>query len=344
MVTPPAPENDVGPGPTPTLSVIIAAHQAANVIGEALESALTQEPAPHEVVVCDDGSTDDLDTALLPFAPHVTLVRQPNQGEGAAKNTATRHASGDFVVLLDADDVFLPGRLAAIAELAVLRPDLDIITTDAIVVVDGQQAGRYYRLCEEFAATDQEVAILERNFIFGLAAVRRSRLLETGGFDERLRYTSDWSGWLRLVLSGSRVGLVDEALARYHRHGSSLSADRVAMTRGRLDNLGSVAAEFPLDDRQKRALDANVARAERALPWEELAQSLRRGEPDGRRRSMEFLRLRSRSRTERLTALMGASAPRLARAALRWAGETPCGKPRSLGDAWRERPTARRTN
>src|SRR5262249_14579403 len=122
---------------TPTFSVVIAAYNVADVISGAIESALDQSHAPHEVIVCDDGSTDDLDRVLEPYADRITVIRQENGGEGSAKNAAARAASGEFVAILDADDEYLPGRLQALSQLALARPDLDILTSDAYLAVDG---------------------------------------------------------------------------------------------------------------------------------------------------------------------------------------------------------------
>jgi glycosyltransferase involved in cell wall biosynthesis len=114
----PPPAGPVARAAPPTFSVAIAAYQAADVVGEAIESALAQTVPPHEVVVCDDGSTDDLDRALEPYRDRIVLLRQRNRGEAAAKNAAARAASGDFVAILDADDVYLPERLEALGRLA----------------------------------------------------------------------------------------------------------------------------------------------------------------------------------------------------------------------------------
>src|SRR4029079_13057307 len=116
---------------SPTFSIVIAAWNAAHLIGDAVESALAQTLPPLEVVVCDDESEDDLSGALRPFGDRVTLIRIPHGGEGAAKNVAAQHATGDFAPLLDADDLYRPGRLEAFAELARERPELDVLTTNA---------------------------------------------------------------------------------------------------------------------------------------------------------------------------------------------------------------------
>ena len=110
----------------PVCSVVIPAFQAAASIGDAVRSVLDQDVPPMEIVVVDDGSTDDVTGALAPFGDAVRLVRIDHGGESAAKNAGVLAARGDWVALLDADDRFLPGRLAALVGLAIARPDLDL--------------------------------------------------------------------------------------------------------------------------------------------------------------------------------------------------------------------------
>ena len=98
----PEPAAPVESAAVPTFSVIIAAYQVADLIGEAIESVLGQTTPPLEIVVCDDGSTDDLQRALAPYRDKLILLRQPNRGESAAKNAAAAASSGDYVVILDA--------------------------------------------------------------------------------------------------------------------------------------------------------------------------------------------------------------------------------------------------
>lgn len=190
----PEPALPVERGPFPTFSVIIAAYEASKFIGAAVESALSQTRPPHEVVVCDDGSTDDLAGALRPYVDRIRLLRQENRGEGAAKNAAARAATGDFVVVLDADDRFFPERLEALGELASLRPDLDILTTDALMANDdGRVLGRYQHDQATFVTGDQRLGILSAPTSFSgwpryggrasspwVASTCRSRLMRIG--------------------------------------------------------------------------------------------------------------------------------------------------------------------
>jgi GT2 family glycosyltransferase len=292
--------------------VIIAAYQAAETIAEAVESALRQTAPPFEVVVCDDGSTDDLAGAVSQYRDHISLIRQDNQGEGAAKNAAARSARGEFVTILDADDLFLPERLEAQAELASARPDLDILTSDAYLEVGERTVRTCYGDDWSFDVKDQRAAILERNFIFGLAAVRRSRLLAVGGFDETLPTATDWDCWIRLILSGSAAGLVAEPLARYRLHGTSLSADRAALFRGRVAVLAKTA-EHPALTRDERAAVERNRRAQQAVArLAEAHEALRDGSPGARRLALGVVTETGLSLGARLKAAAAAIAPRAA--------------------------------
>lgn len=256
MLVPTAPE--VGrPVAAPTFSVVVAAHQAEATIAEALDSALAQTQPALEVVVCDDGSTDRTGALLSGYGSRIRVVRQENRGEAAAKNAAVGAARGDFVVVLDADDVFLSRRLEALAWLAGQRPDLDVLTTDAFVEAAGRPMRHAYHSGWSFPVRDQRTAILARNFVFGLAAVRRDRWLAAGGFDEGLSRTADWDFWMRLILSGCRVGLVDAPLARYRLSTTTLSANRTRLVAARVRALSRAAARNDLSDRERAtALEA----------------------------------------------------------------------------------------
>ena len=305
----PEPGEPLRRGAEPSFSVIIAAYQAASVIGEAIESALGQTRPPLEVVVCDDGSTDDIEGALRTYREQITLIRKANGGEASAKNAAARAAAGDFVVILDADDVFLPERIEAIGELAAERPDLDILTTDATLEVDGRVVRRCYTDTFRFDADDQRSAILEQNFVFGLAAVRRARLLEAGGFDESIRWTADWDCWLRLIFSGSRAGLVASPLARYRLTAGSLSSQREAHIEGRLMTLAKAARRDDLTTHERGVLERSAAYNGRALALARARASLVERRPNRRRRSLEVALGRGFGARTRLKAVGAAVFP-----------------------------------
>jgi hypothetical protein len=225
-------------------------------------------------------------------------------------------ASGEFVVVLDADDVFMPERLERIAELASMRPDLDIITTDAVLEVDGKPVRRCYTPSFTFPVDGQEREILRRNFIFGLAAIRRERLLDGGGFDESIRYTTDWERWIRMILSGSRVGLCTEVLARYRLRPESLSAQRSRMLEGRVATLTRALEHPALDDEGRAIVAQTIETFERELLVARAREGLLEGGAGGRQHALRAARARSLPAPVRVKAALSAIAPGLARRVL----------------------------
>lgn len=299
----------------PSFSVVIPAFQAAATVGQAVASVLEQTVPALELIVCDDGSTDALEEALAPYGDAVRLIRKAHGGVASTRNAGARAAQGDFVLVLDADDVLLPRKLEALTALAMARPDLDILSTDVFFEHGGRRVDRF-NAANQFAVNDQRTAIFERCFV-GWPAVRRERLLEAGGFDESLRTGSDWECWLRLLLGGATAGLYDEPLSVYRMRDDSLTArrahtlqDRVRLLEKAQDHPGLRAAERPI---LRRALASARARAVAA----EAEEALRAGRPDRRRRALAVVRARDVPVRVRLQAAAAWVAPALAAAWLR---------------------------
>ncbi|HYZ76630.1 MAG TPA: glycosyltransferase [Gaiellaceae bacterium] len=278
----PPPERQLEPGPPPRFSVLVPAYNAAATIAEAVESALGQTAPPHEVIVCDDGSTDDLEGALAPYRDRIVLVHKENGGGASALNAAAAGASGDFLVVLDSDDAYLPTRLEAMGALASARPDLDVLSTDALLEVDGRAVARFYTGAQPFPAGRQREAILDRCFLFA-PAVRRDRLERIGGWDESIPIAYDWDCWLRLVLDGCAVGIVDEPLVRYRLRHGSLASRRAAALRDRVVVLEKARSHPTLTRTERRLLEHSLRVKRRRALLAEAEAAVRGG--DGARRS-----------------------------------------------------------
>ncbi len=294
----------------PTLGVIIAAYQAAGTIGDAVESVLGQTLPADEIVVCDDGSTDDLEAALAPYGDRLVLIRKQNGGAGSALNAAARAAHSEFVVELDADDAFAPERLEAIAALAVARPDLDVITTDAVIEVDGEPVGTY-RGRHGFEIDDQRAGIM-RGCYFGWPAIRRARLLAIGGFAEDLPISSDWDCWIRLILGGSLVGLVDRPLYRYRMGHPSLSTDEAKTTRENVAMLTKHLESGLLTPEERAIASEGIDFNAHQAALLEAREALVAGRADARRLSRSIVTGTGFSLPTRAKAAFAALAPGLA--------------------------------
>lgn len=302
---------DLMRGPAPTFSILIATYEAAASIAESVESALAQTVPAHEVIVIDDGSTDGTQNALARYLGRVTYMRQENRGKAAAINVGARQATGDFVSILDADDVYAEERIEALTELAIQRPDLDILMTDAFFESEGELVGRFFD-STPFAVTDQKVAIFERCFI-AWPALRRTTLIAIGGFDESplVSPAEDWECWIRLLHSGCSAGAVAEPLMRYRIGDQSLTADRVNALRSRVHIL-ELASRLDLSAEERSALGRFLARRRPRLLLAEAEKALREYRGDARRRSLAVAAAPGMPLRVRVKAVAASIAPRVA--------------------------------
>jgi glycosyltransferase involved in cell wall biosynthesis len=211
-------------------SVLIAAFNVEAYVADAVGSALSQTYPEVEVIVVNDGSTDGTAAALAPYLDRVVYREQPNRGLAGARNRALQEATGDYIALLDGDDVWLPTRLERVVDLLDSSPEVGFATTDAYLMHgDRASAIRYYRHFEHllngdpFGSGDQRYWILFQNFVMGMAVARRELFDRHGGFDESLPTSEDWDLWIRFILGGERAGLVAEPLAHYRLRPDSLT-------------------------------------------------------------------------------------------------------------------------
>jgi hypothetical protein len=162
-----------------------------------------------------------------------------------------------------------------------------------------------------FEVDDQRLAILQRNFVFGHAAVRRSRFLEHGGFDESIRWTTDWDLWLRMILAGSAAGCVDEPLALYRLRETSLTAQRRDLQLGKLATLEKARANPNLHEDERPVLEAALRSYRRDLSLLDLRAAVATGAGGVRRPALALLRSRGLARRDRVETAAIAVAPRV---------------------------------
>ena len=240
-----------GSGDGPTVAVLIAAYNAAPWLTECLDSVFAQTHPADQIVVCDDGSTDDTSPVLARYAGRIDVINQANGGEGAAKNAALQAATTDYVAFLDADDRFASHRLEAVMWLARQRPDLDVIVTD--IAEFGPHARRFSSLTNEFSVDDQRLMLLRRNALPVFVA-RRTALLATGGFATDRSLHRDWLTATRMVFAGAVAGAIAETLYEYRRFDEQTTSDRVQYYRQRLATLAAFRTEFVLSPPEAAAV------------------------------------------------------------------------------------------
>jgi glycosyltransferase involved in cell wall biosynthesis len=209
---------------TPFASVLIPAYNAAATLEAALDSVNAQSFRGFEIVVVDDGSTDGTAEIAHRFAKQqpslrVTVIQQPNGGQAAARNAAARVATGSWLSLLDADDIWYPDKLAAVAAEAAASPGAAIICHD-MHAEDDQGNTRHLSCRPSLPVTYEHLLFASENSIFASGAtVRADVFRRVGAFaeDRELQGVEDYDLWLRIAKCGEQICFIDRPLGLYRR-------------------------------------------------------------------------------------------------------------------------------
>jgi GT2 family glycosyltransferase len=193
-------DSSVGRRIAPALTVVIPAYNQRFFVADAVESVLVQGRPDVEIIVVDDGSSDDIEAVLAPYASRLRLLRQKNRERGAARNAGLAEARGEYVSFLDADDLWLPGKMARDLRLFDESPDVAVVHSR---IVYGDVSGRPIKEQKLRAPSGYVLKELAcHNFISLCTAVaRREAVVEVGGFSEerQLSGSEDWELWVRLA-------------------------------------------------------------------------------------------------------------------------------------------------
>ena len=198
-----------------TISIVIPSYNQSEYLEDAIESAYNQTVASLEIIVVDDGSTDDsLDIAnrymfreFPGIESPVRVISQVNKGLPSARNTGIMNARGDYILFLDADDM--------LAENAIARITQEIYRTNADIIAPSFQ---------EFGKSDRQVILngftmddLKQNNRLGyFCAIRRSALCDIGGYNPKMKWGwEDWDLWFDLFKRGKSVSILQDILVYY---------------------------------------------------------------------------------------------------------------------------------
>ena len=203
-------------------------YNGARYLRGALESALSQTYRPLEIVVVDDGSTDETPGVLAEFGDRIRAIRQPNSGSAAARNAALRAARGELIAFLDADDLWLPHKVAVQVHYLREHPDVDLVATRWLTLTEGAPAAPNELPGPE---TGVEVDAENSGWLYNAllidcvvhtttVVIRRRLVDEIGIFDTELRRGQDYDYWLR-ASRATQIHTLKTPLSYYRLHAAN---------------------------------------------------------------------------------------------------------------------------
>jgi glycosyltransferase involved in cell wall biosynthesis len=208
-------------------SVVIPAYNAENFICEALDSVAKQTISNYEVMVVNDGSTDQTADRVKAWAEshpaiELKLIHQANKGIGGARNTGVYAAKGEFIAFLDADDLWIERKLSTVFEYLDKMPKTDLVCHD-----EWLETNRKERTKSIYGpyVTYKDLLFKGNSLSTSATVVRREHILKVGGFSEDLKFNSveDYDLWLRLAKSGTRISYLHEILGIYRAYGRGVT-------------------------------------------------------------------------------------------------------------------------
>ncbi len=267
------------PNPRPSVSAVVPTYNCAPYLAAAIDSVLAQTHPVQELVVVDDGSSDGTAAVLAAYRqePRVTVIRQRNRGQAAARNRGLAASGGEFVGFCDADDLWRPEKIERQLEAFAGEPEIGVVYTDHVYIDDAGRALPTPRLerCSGWVAAE---LLVRSNVPFGSCLFRRQALAAVGGFDERLSMGDDYDLLLR-VSARYRFRYLDLPLYHYRLRSGQLSDNVERRFANALRTMARFTAAHPDligPAQERRALAATYlsrgrARAARGRSWGALA-------------------------------------------------------------------------
>jgi glycosyltransferase involved in cell wall biosynthesis len=206
----------------PRVSVIIPTYNRKELVQLTIDSALAQTFIDSEIIVVDDGSTDNTGEALRTrYGDEIRYEYQANQGESAARNRALQLAQGEFIALLDSDDLWLPDKIEKEVARLAAEPQTGMVFCEAwLIDADGR---RLTDQPEGLGLTPDDLSLEKMVFVNQIGGpsttlIRRSTLDAVGGFDGEIRFGEDWDVWLQMLVRRYPIAFIPEPLTCIRRH------------------------------------------------------------------------------------------------------------------------------
>ncbi|MCD6584856.1 MAG: glycosyltransferase [Desulfobacteraceae bacterium] len=239
---------------TPLVSVIIPTYNRAWTLKKAIDSVLEQDYKNFELIVVDDGSTDETEALVAAYAESIKFIQQPNSGVSAARNKGISMSSGSLIAFLDSDDSWYPEKLSAQIIFFNENPDALICQTEEIWIRDGKKVNPK----KKHQKPDGMIFIpsLALCLISPSAVMMRKNLFaKVDGFDESLPACEDYDLWLRITCRYP-VHLIDTPLTiKTGGHEDQLSTSTIGLDKYRIYALKKILRSDFLTEKQYRAAE-----------------------------------------------------------------------------------------
>ena len=221
------------------VSAIIPTYNRWPMVGEAVESVLAQTAADYELIVVDDGSTDETRRRLRGYGARLTVLTQSRRGVSAARNRGASRASGKYLAFLDSDDFWHPGKLRRQLDFMESNPQVEICQTDEIWIRNGVRVNprrKHRKLSGDIFRASLGLCLVSPSAVM----MRRELFERAGGFDESLPVCEDYDLWLR-ISKDTQVPLIPEALVtRRGGHADQLSRSTWGFDRFRVISIANL--------------------------------------------------------------------------------------------------------
>lgn len=258
----------------PRVSVIIPTFNCAPFLNRALQSVVEQTYRDYEIIVIDDGSTDETPELIERWQGDIVYLSQVNAGPSAARNLGVSRSGGEFIAYLDADDMWYPGKLQQQVAFMDQHPECGLVHSD-LHIIDEQDRiiePQWHLSRNNAAVNGRCLSALVNGCSIQVPTVleRRSCHDRAGGFDIRFRQSEDYLHWIRAVLGGYEIGYINQPLAMYRWRSGSLSKNHVEMTECMIRMFEMLADDHALfrgNGQEARLLRARVDQLRRSLPY-----------------------------------------------------------------------------
>ena len=234
----------------PDISVIIPTYDRAHTLPQAIASVLNQTLKPREVIVVDDGSTDNTKEVLSHY-PGIIIIDQKNNGVSSARNAGIEQANGEWLAFLDSDDEWLPVKLEK-QWAAICNDDKLICHTEEIWIRNGQRVNPMKKH-QKFGGMIYEKCLPLCVISPSSVMIHQSVFNDIGVFDESLEVCEDYDLWLRICSKYSTLFFDEPLIVKYGGHKDQLSRKYWGMDRFRVKALEKMIASGGLNDEDEKA-------------------------------------------------------------------------------------------